>query len=367
MSASTHQSTKEKKTKKSTENKQRKTSPTEYTNVPPGFDVQKDGARSKSSSTQPNQENNPQSSYLDKPPGFDKVVTTVTGSIEPESEWPDLTGSEPKKFVEQQKQPFSIGYSTFVSAPFGNLSNDTAFPALGEQTNTLAFPLALDYSSMSFQRNSTHPQYVPPTQPNQLPTDTLALSHQAFPPISVAYPPLANQSTAPISFSTSTTTNTATTSVTKKKIVSPVLVNIRQALGNDKEKFTHFKTLSGWYKNSEITIHEYAAQCSQLFGPSWKDIGPQVAELMPEQAKRKELLSLFKYHQQGVKTTNKSYVQQPPSVWLAAPKAPKNRNVVTMTTPVLNDEDYPTLSAAANHPGPQKVGPFHTWDLSIHS
>ena len=354
LSTST-QPTKEPRAKKPSEKKQRKISPSENTKPPPGFDVKKD---STTKSKEPTQKDTLKSSYLDRPPGFEPVVPSIISVSKPVTEWPDLTGPELKKSTELLQQPFSICYTAHVSAPslpFGNLSSDTAFPALGEQATTSSFPSALDYGSMTFELKPTStPQYVPVRRQHQLPTDIPALSHQAFPPVGVDYSPL-TMSTEPVSTSTTSSSSTA-----KKKIVSPVILNIRQALGHDKDKFTQFKTLSGWYKSNEITIHEYAAQCSQLFGSSWVKIGPQLAELMPEQVKKTELTSLFKNQPKGSK--NGYTRQQPASVWVP-PVAPKNKNAVSLTSQVLSDKDYPTLSAAANQPSLQKSAPLNAWAI----
>lgn len=87
--------------------------------------------------------------------------------------------------------------------------------------------------------------------------------------------------------------STVSTSAIKKAKGSPVTENIRSGLGYDNSTLTQLKTLSGWFKNSEDTVQEYAAHCSVLFGTAWQKIIPQVAELLPKQTRKDELLSLF--------------------------------------------------------------------------
>lgn len=70
-----------------------------------------------------------------------------------------------------------------------------------------------------------------------------------------------------------------------------VIEQVREALDYDREKFNYFRNLSGWYRNSEITVQEYVVRCRQLFGEStWMKVGPQLAQVMPIEGKRNELI-----------------------------------------------------------------------------
>lgn len=149
----------------------------------------------------------------------------------------------------------------------------------------------------------------------------------------------------------------------KKSKQSQVIEKVRKALGYSKEEFTRFKTLMGWYKNGEITVQEFKAQCVVLFGSKWREIGPEVAEVMPDQEKKNELLSSFGIRSETGKSM-KSQKRAPvstPSVWGTGPAVPVH-NYNRMYTGV-SSEDYPTLSSAANQP---KVLPQPTpWNVVI--
>lgn len=77
--------------------------------------------------------------------------------------------------------------------------------------------------------------------------------------------------------------STVSTSATKKAKGSPVIENIQSALGYDNTMLTQLKTLSGWFKNSEDTVQEYAAHCSLVwdcvaenYSPSCRNIAQTI-------------------------------------------------------------------------------------------
>lgn len=69
-------------------------------------------------------------SKLDRPPGFESLVVSAatTSAAEPETEWPDLTGSETS--TSTVSKPMNFGYSVSVNNRPSNF-DESAFPTLG--------------------------------------------------------------------------------------------------------------------------------------------------------------------------------------------------------------------------------------------
>ena len=195
------------------------------------------------------------------------------------------------------------------------------------------------------------------------------LSSQHFPPMTTA---VVSEVVGGGTASKNTNQNDRVTSgkvspsVEKKSKQSQVIEKVRKALGYSKEQFTHFKTLMGWYKNGEIAVNEFKAQCVMLFGNRWREIGPELAEVMPTHEKKNELLSSFGISAGVGKSTvsTKSRKRAPvstPSVWGSGGVEPV-RNFNSMYKG-LSSEEYPSLSAAATQP---KVLPQPTpWNVVI--
>lgn len=114
-----------------------------------------------------------------------------------------------------------------------------------------------------------------------------------------------------------------------------VISKVREILG---DKFSTFKTLSGWFRNEEISVQEYNKQCLELFGPSWKELGPEIAMVLPVEEKQKELLSMFKHRRNRRSENEKSLVSAPKNAWGVSSTRRSNRKI-------FSDDEFPTLSA----------------------
>lgn len=144
-----------------------------------------------------------------------------------------------------------------------------------------------------------------------------------------------------------------------------VIKNVRRVLDNDQAKFMQFKTLSGWYRNSEISAAEYVKQCSELFGDTWSDVGPQIAHVMPIEEKRRELLSLFDCPAAldgGAKKKRKGKGSKVSAAYGGggALQWPRGGGGGGGTYPMLSEDDYPSLRSAAGRSGSGKMpGPWN--------
>ena len=220
-----------------------------------------------------------------KPPGFEKSQPKATVNSDISGEWPDLLalsiapnkGSKvvssstrrlphPVKPVKPVKPPAVSSYNPLEPAHFPPLSN-TAEPPYNTNSSLVGEP-APDYSTSRNASSNIPPGFVTP-QWQLIQQDSVY-----------------NRSSNPTSASVA-----ADTALSAKSKEECVINLVRQALDHDREKFNHFRNLSGWYRNSEITVQEYVLRCRQLFGDSdWRVVGPQLAQVMPIEGKRNELL-----------------------------------------------------------------------------
>ena len=141
---------------------------------------------------------------------------------------------------------------------------------------------------------------------------------------------------------------------TRKQLESKVVERIQEILNKDKAKYTQFKTLSGWYRNSEIAAVEYMSQCSELFGPKWEEIGPKVAGTFPEEAKKYELLSFFS--RKPPRSANQPKSKKKSTVWTSQYRPPARS--------ALSDADYPSLKSASSLPGAKVTG-TGAWNMVV--
>ena len=344
-------------------------------------------------------------SSMNPPPGFTFSLAKETKTTKTtETEWPDLTGGtvpNVSMFPPSVSQQPVLGNITAAVMNANqnqepNLQSELSFPSIDsvpisssaasdqtwpfaletvanpprtEQSKLLKFAVAAtnSSSSKSSYSGSSSSRSIPvgyQSVPPQM--GVLDFSSQNFPPMTSA--PMiiggsgvlggANQN----DFSTKPTTPSTESSIRSKQ--SQLIEKVRQSLGYDKDKFTRFKTLMGWYKNSEVSVEEFKAQCLALFGGNqWMEIGPQLAEVMPNPEKKNELLSSFGVRSGVAKsvamTTSssaKSRRRVPasvPSVWGTGPVVPvRTNNYNAMSTARLSHEEYPTLGSAVHQPKP---------------
>ena len=221
------------------------------------------------------------SSQRKKPPGLgtsqNSVVKTTTTS-----EWPDLTLSavpkeQPKTVLPpqnpgQKQKPRVVSFRRLESRQFPPLSILTP-----QSCNAnLAASLLQQQSSPneeSVDGSNVPPGFVNTQQWQKINQDPIYKSESSQP----------NHMT---SMSGNVNTIIPPPTITEGGVITLV----RDALDHDRDKFNYFRNLSGWYRNSEITVHDYVRRCRELFGDlKWMLIGPQLAQVMPIEGKRNEL------------------------------------------------------------------------------
>lgn len=178
-------------------------------------------------------------------------------------------------------------------------------------------------------------------------TNHLPVSHMQAVPCKEECPP-GNLPTKEVQARTATLIQEAKSrAAEEEKLVSQV----RRVLGYDRNKFHRFKTLSGWYRNSEISVHEYAGHCTQLLGATvWQDLGPRLARVLPDRSKRKELLGLFG---SASSSTGNSLSEVTSHAWNDGGGGVGGRG------PWLNEKEYPSLVSSAHLPDPPR--PSRAW------
>ena len=343
-------------------------------------------------------------STMNPPPGFSfSHVEETKTATDTTDEWPDLTGgtipSESMFLPSISQQPLGNITAAVMNANQNqepNLQSELSFPSLGsvpistsssdqtwpfaldtvanpprsEESKLLKFAVAATNSSnASSYSGSISSRPIPADYPSMPPQmGVLDFSSQNFPPMMTSVPMNiegtgvlggANQN----DFSTKSTTPSTDSSI-RRSMQSQLIERVRKLLDYDKDKFTYFKTLMGWYKNGEITVEEFKARCLGLFGSNqWIEIGPDLAEMMPNPEKKNELLSSFGVRSgvaKGVTSTiissAKSRKRVPacvPSVWGTGPVAPvRTSNYNSMSSARLSHEEYPTLGSAVHQPKP---------------
>lgn len=336
-------------------------------------------------------------STMNPPPGFGSSRQEEPETTEAsETEWPDLTGGTVPSVTmfpsSVSEQPILGNITAAVMNTNQNrepnLLSESSFPSLGsvpiptsaspdptwqfaletvpqsEQSKLLKFAVAATSSSSSTSSYSgsrisipVAKQSVPPTQ-----VGILGLSSQNFPPMTSA-PMVVGGSGVLGDANRNESTILSMESSMKRSKQSQLIEKVRKSLNYDKDKFTHFKTLMGWYKNSEISVEEFKAQSLVLFGSNrWREIGPELAEMMPNSEKKNELLSSFGVRSgvaKNIATTSsvRSRKRVPasvrPSVWGTGPVAPiRTSNYNAMSTARLSHEEYPTLDSSVHQTKP---------------
>ena len=337
-------------------------------------------------------------STTNPPPGFNFSRPEDTKTTETsETEWPDLTGgtvpsvnmfplsvSEPVlgnitaavMNANQNREPNLPSESSFPSlrsVPISSsASSDQTWqfaletvpdPPHSERSKLLKFAVAATNSSSSVSNYGGAPTPTPVPQRPLPPTTRVGFSDfssQNFPPMTSSHVVGGGEILGGANRNESTFVSAE--SFTKRSKQSQLIEKVRKSLDYDKDKFTRFKTLMGWYKNNEISVEEFKAQSLVLFGSNqWREIGPEVAEMMPNIEKKNELLSSFGVRSRVAKNaTATSYAKSRkrvpvsvPSVWGTGPVAPvRTSNYNTMSTARLSHEEYPTLGSAVHQPKP---------------
>ena len=227
-----------------------------------------------------------------KPPGFESTQPSATVNSDLSSEWPDLMSLTVAEAPLQQRLPTVI------------TSSAKMLPLQVRRTPVVNYnPLEpSNFPSLSSAASATYPNNSNLALLGQPPNSTANSGGMGIPPgfvppgwQQIRQDPIYSQSTTiavssnPVTTSTSNSvSNVAAPSRSKEEYV---IGQVRQALNYDREKFNLFRNLSGWYRNSEITVQEYVRRCRILFGEGmWMAVGPQLAEVMPIEGKRNELV-----------------------------------------------------------------------------
>ena len=126
--------------------------------------------------------------------------------------------------------------------------------------------------------------------------------------------------------------------------------NIRTILGHDKSKFDEFKAISGKFRNGACSAKEYYVHCCDIFGKSFQHVFDELVELLPDEERQKELLSVHQdttvlSSQEGNKNkTGKSHKKAPSSgVWQKKGSAWSEG----MQDSRVSETDFPSLPAAS--------------------
>ena len=346
-------------------------------------------------------------SAMNPPPGFRLEESRTIESSE--SEWPDLSGGavpgvsmfSPPSVLQQpvlgnitaavmnanqNREPNLLSESSFPSlgsVPISSsASSDQTWqfaletvpnPPRSERSKLLKFAVAATNSGngSSGYSGSVAPTSVPAAQQSVPPAQTgfLDFSSQNFPPMT-STPAVVEGSEMLGGPNRNVSTTLSIEPCTKRSKQSQVIEKVRKSLDYNKDGFTRFKTLMGWYKNSEISVEEFKAQSLVLFGSNqWREIGPELAEMMPNTEKKNELLSSFGVRSGMAKNvaatkSRKRVSASVPSVWGAGPVAPvRTNNYNAMSSALLNQEEYPTLGSSMHQrkPLPQPA----TWNVVI--
>ena len=276
-------------------------------------------------------------SKLKKPPGFETVSNSSIKGTGAELEWPD-----PTEWPDVTSKPTQ-------EWPIGPPTGFPSYSVMGMEPPKPVIPSQAPFPPPGLILGSDH------SGPNPPPGFAAGILKDILQPHSNQYRHNRHQDSRN----------------DHKALEAEVIQRVRKMLGCDNAKLSLFKTLSGWYRNSEISVQEYAAQCHQLFGDQgWQEIGPQLARVLPVQSKQRELLSLFSASRandipvgrKGKSKKSKSRMAQPPGLqrpWMAG-RPPAS---VGLHSSLLSEDEYPTLNAAAKQPDPPEE--LQPWNMKV--
>lgn len=272
-------------------------------------------------------------SQAKKPPGFESSRPTSNPPMNTDSasEWPDLlsltllsTAEQPQRSSAGRIQPPPVSYNPLEPSHFPPLSIPALLSVTNNNYSTAAPSVERSKASLSAAvASSIPPGFVTP-QWQLIQQDSIYKSP--------SYSNLPAQGTTVGNVSSGTLQQ----GVTEGTVISMV----REALDNDRERFNHFRNLSGWYRNSEITVQEYVLRCRELFGDyKWMLIGHKLAQVMPIECKRNELLQNA---YAGMTQSPYEYPTQPQHFPQLLPVT-RNSGITTMPAPIHMSKSEPAL------------------------
>ena len=127
---------------------------------------------------------------------------------------------------------------------------------------------------------------------------------------------------------------------------------IRALLAYDKSKFDEFKALSGKFRKGSCSAKEYYAHCCDLFSTNFPQVFSELVDLLPDEARQKELLSVHQDAKINAKrqSGSKSEAGKPnkkapaPGVWQGG-STPGSAGIQSNG---ISEMDFPSLPAASN-------------------
>ena len=230
-----------------------------------------------------------------KPPGFEGSEPSATVNSALENEWPDLSTLSVSSAPRQPPQNVTVSASSLLTRPPPAVSSynplePSNFPPLPRTATSNNYTHPQNSNLKQAKTDAKYPVYggltsggIPPgfMEWDRIQQDQIYSAQPAPLAINQAFP----------------ATSIMVPSLESRLKEDYVIDQVRQALNYDREKFNYFRNLSGWYRNSEITVEEYAMRCRQLFGEGmWMAVGPQLAQVMPIESKRSELTKLLEPH-----------------------------------------------------------------------
>ena len=128
---------------------------------------------------------------------------------------------------------------------------------------------------------------------------------------------------------------------------------IRALLGFDKSKFDEFKALSGKFRKGSCSAKEYYAHCCALFSTNFPQVFSELVDLLPDEARQRELLSAHQDAKIVAKrqSSSNSEAGKPnkkvpaPGVWQGGPTVPGNAGTQSNG---ISEMDFPSLPAASS-------------------
>ena len=156
-------------------------------------------------------------------------------------------------------------------------------------------------------------------------------------------------------------------------IVPPTgnIIQTAKILLNNGRDYAEFRRLSGLYAKGSISVKSYHKSCTGLFGGAvWQDIGPKLAQTLPNPDKQQELLGLFHNQSWGRPTPAYSQVtsavagrqrgRKQKGTWQLAGAVPSGSKSCQ-----LSEEEYPSLSASSKQPDPAIFLPGWSMKVSV--
>lgn len=159
-------------------------------------------------------------------------------------------------------------------------------------------------------------------------------------------------------------------SSTASKVIPPSkpppasnIIQTAKVLLNNDQKYSEFRRLSGLYARGAIPVRSYYRSCANLFGGFWEDIGPKLAQTLPNPEQQQELLALFPgkpgstvAYSQVTTAGGRERRMKPKGSWQFGSNG--DRGSVR-----LSEEEYPSLSASAHQPDP--TIPLPGWNVKV--